>query len=1101
MADFDKIKRNVARMVDQSAPEADIDSYLNSEGVTAAQLRSYQPAQQQSGVGRFASRTDLQKLPDVGSAEAFVRNMSGAATFGWNDPFVAGVKTLFGDGDYKSNLAEQDLRSAVARRNPAAQVLGDTAGMMLQGLMTLPSTAIRVGQTGAQALREGVDTALRYGAAYGTAQGLGSSRSETVGGQVADMATGGANGALMGLAGYGVLSGVGAGLAKYQQGRDARRTANALRLQEMHDAGVVDPLPATVSNSRLMQMASRLSEVTPGGKSIGDKAARNVGDVQSRINDTLSRPIGGREAGDLGTIVQDDLRRNLTQRSISSNDLASMSKSELESIAGPVTDQGFMPPRPNVAPVQPRNVDPVQPVDVGPAPTQPMSTDSVSRLNAQRDFIARSIDDKVARHNAANTSYKTADDAINSGLESVGIRDVRKGSDGIWYANTTKAGEKPVYIPINDGAYPSGLTSDQYIAVKRAIQHKNKFDKLNIESARRVDEIRKLHEKRDAIDNLIASKKAQDAGENARYQTAKVQYDRRFKEANDAAAAETAARREQARLDAESQTAAARAAADNAYNERLKSGDVGFRHGRSRETYPTESSAAYELAGRELPKGIRVNPLGDGYSKTSTINVLEDIAREGKRSLRIRDYNGQVFGDNGGLEPTFAAYMSKRIGRDLTARLDDMARRRGAGVVNHLTPDGIKTLLSDLRRAAREAETAVYPALPRTEDAAILRRLATSVQDDFYGRVKKTGQPESFSTARGDYKVLPDGRTQFGNETPADKTYFLSQDSLSRLTRGANVSEKTTSLPATLSLRADKASGQVGRFNNQTGQFDRSSLVPFNENPEPGMIPIQVWADGTRVKYGSPVVSRGQTSGERAVGMMKNVDEQYSKFINSMRRPLAKIYGDKVEPVQAMNRLAKAAKDGETAILTPFMRVMSEKSDPNKGTAAVLMHMTGGAKDLAKFVEVFGSLPAPTKRVLFASEQGQQLYHELSRYVNVGKRILKYTSSDKPRPAIDPTRLSHIMTAAAVYTNLPTVIGGIAGNAALARVLSSPRLLRWMTEIPTASRGGFQTDLFRQHLAKLGALAGNQSDKIAIDALRTAVGKLIIEKEGATDGG
>jgi hypothetical protein len=38
-ADFAKIKRNIGRMIDQGAPETDIDEYLSSEGVTAAQLK------------------------------------------------------------------------------------------------------------------------------------------------------------------------------------------------------------------------------------------------------------------------------------------------------------------------------------------------------------------------------------------------------------------------------------------------------------------------------------------------------------------------------------------------------------------------------------------------------------------------------------------------------------------------------------------------------------------------------------------------------------------------------------------------------------------------------------------------------------------------------------------------------------------------------------------------------------------------------------------------------------------------------------------------------------------------------------------------------
>lgn len=41
MADLDKVKRNVAKMVGQNAPEEDIDSYLSSEGVTVDQVKAH----------------------------------------------------------------------------------------------------------------------------------------------------------------------------------------------------------------------------------------------------------------------------------------------------------------------------------------------------------------------------------------------------------------------------------------------------------------------------------------------------------------------------------------------------------------------------------------------------------------------------------------------------------------------------------------------------------------------------------------------------------------------------------------------------------------------------------------------------------------------------------------------------------------------------------------------------------------------------------------------------------------------------------------------------------------------------------------------------
>ena len=49
MADIDKVKRNLGRMIDGGAPESDIDAYLMSENVTPDQLRA--PAAKPSSLG------------------------------------------------------------------------------------------------------------------------------------------------------------------------------------------------------------------------------------------------------------------------------------------------------------------------------------------------------------------------------------------------------------------------------------------------------------------------------------------------------------------------------------------------------------------------------------------------------------------------------------------------------------------------------------------------------------------------------------------------------------------------------------------------------------------------------------------------------------------------------------------------------------------------------------------------------------------------------------------------------------------------------------------------------------------------------------------
>lgn len=59
--DIEKIRRNLSRMIDQGAPEADLDEYLNMEGVTLDQVRNGSTPQQMQGPAR---------LPAMAASEA-----------------------------------------------------------------------------------------------------------------------------------------------------------------------------------------------------------------------------------------------------------------------------------------------------------------------------------------------------------------------------------------------------------------------------------------------------------------------------------------------------------------------------------------------------------------------------------------------------------------------------------------------------------------------------------------------------------------------------------------------------------------------------------------------------------------------------------------------------------------------------------------------------------------------------------------------------------------------------------------------------------------------------------------------------------------------
>jgi hypothetical protein len=138
--------------------------------------------------------------------------------------------------------------------------------------------------------------------------------------------------------------------------------------------------------------------------------------------------------------------------------------------------------------------------------------------------------------------------------------------------------------------------------------------------------------------------------------------------------------------------------------------------------------------------------------------------------------------------------------------------------------------------------------------------------------------------------------------------------------------------------------------------------------------------------------------------------------------------------------------------------------------------MTNGGRDLRLFMEKYTELPEPTRNILFAGEQGLALERSLDRYVRVARRIDPFLNTAQNTALVNWSRITHILTLSALMTHWQQVVAMVGGNAMAARLLSSPRFLSWLTTVPQASRGGFDTAQFTQHLARLGAAAGEQKE-------------------------
>lgn len=158
MADIERVKRNIQRMIDQGAPESDIDTYIASEGVSINQLK------------------EAPKDQKMGRGQAFKVGVKQGATFGFADELqsgiAAGVAYPFapegmGYGDlYNMQLQQEREELSRAKEDRPMTTL---AGEVIGGGMTGGAAATRVG--GQRLATQMATKPLRTSAALGGVSG------------------------------------------------------------------------------------------------------------------------------------------------------------------------------------------------------------------------------------------------------------------------------------------------------------------------------------------------------------------------------------------------------------------------------------------------------------------------------------------------------------------------------------------------------------------------------------------------------------------------------------------------------------------------------------------------------------------------------------------------------------------------------------------------------------------------------------------------------------------------------------------------------------------------------------------------------------------
>lgn len=250
MADLARIKRNVAKMAGMGAPEADIDGYIASEGVTIDDVRNFKSGvtQLQGTVGKFdpaqsgvsqnvemngapipqpqkpAYKTDL-----MSSTAATVNGIVNSIPFLQNtsDALIGAGGMLFGQDYGKTVEGLRAQREAIAQAAPVAKIAGEVGGT----LGTLG--ALGASKLGAQALGNAGSLGTRLvnsGVSSAGIAGLNSFSQGKQGGEVlGDMAMGGVVGVAAPLAGEAVKKAGGAVADAITGAAQKRLTTEAIK--------------------------------------------------------------------------------------------------------------------------------------------------------------------------------------------------------------------------------------------------------------------------------------------------------------------------------------------------------------------------------------------------------------------------------------------------------------------------------------------------------------------------------------------------------------------------------------------------------------------------------------------------------------------------------------------------------------------------------------------------------------------------------------------------------------------------------------------------------------------------------------------------------
>lgn len=217
--------------------------------------------------------------------------------------------------------------------------------------------------------------------------------------------------------------------------------------------------------------------------------------------------------------------------------------------------------------------------------------------------------------------------------------------------------------------------------------------------------------------------------------------------------------------------------------------------------------------------------------------------------------------------------LRSEIERGMDAR--DVAR-----VTETWSPAARRAVEADVR-AIMPAESAHQALPPQVRENVLKQAIVQAVSGDSVDvhPIVNNFREEivGYTTAKGStYEVAPDGRTtrnkaprpehpgDSGPQPKSDATYYVTPREAELLGEFQSQGGGKRSINQT-------SDGRIGvRYEEgkNAGKFERRTVVTPRREPEVGLIPVEVWKDGTRVHFGNPIteVRRARVTGQGTQG-------------------------------------------------------------------------------------------------------------------------------------------------------------------------------------------------------------------------------------------